>query len=302
MSMSQIDPNTPDTDDVDDDNLTEAERQALADTEPDPEPDPAPQAAADADPDPAPAAPDPADRIGAAADKLSAAAERLASRVEPDPEPEPDPAPADPARDFEAELKALKEEYEEGRLDMDEYLGKRDDIRDERSDARLEARLAAEREQQTAEQARLSQEATQQRWKDATTEFFADPTNAALVDNPIKTGAFQAAIQEAGKQVPQGDFNAVLAKARELVGGAPVSDVDVKLRDAKHQRIKGEPEPAPTLRDVPNAASHETPGAMLDGMEISDLEDKVMQMTPEARDRWLATAPGGLGDNPRRAD
>ena len=184
------------------------------------------------------------------------------------------------------------------------HLGglQRDAVREAQYDAKLEARFAAEREQREAQRAEQDRLSEQDRWASATKDFFEDPANAALVDNPIKTGAFQAAIQEAGKTVPAGDYAAVLAKARELVGGAPPPVAADKIRDAKFDRTTKQPDPPQTLRDVPDSTSHEVPGAMLDGMDIDTLEDKVMQMSPDARDKWLASAPGGLGDNPRRAE
>lgn len=302
MSMSQIDPGT--TDPQEDDNLTDEERQALADTAPpadDPPADPAPPAA---DPEPEAAPPAAEDRLGAAADKLAAAADALATRAAPEPEPapaaasEPEPAP----RDFDAELKGLQQQYDDGDLTLDEFIAKRDSVRDDRTASVVDARIAAEnakRQQEAADAAAANEKA---RWTQATTEFFKDPAHASLVDNPIKTAAFQAAIQEAGKQVPAGDFAAVLAKARELVGGAAPADETRATREAKFQRQQQTPDAPPSLRDVPNASSHETPGAALDAMAIDALEDVVAAMDPAARDRWLASAPGGLGDNARRVD
>lgn len=295
---------TPDTDVVDDDNLTDAERAALADTEDqqatpaqDPPADPAP-----ADPAPTDPAPTAEDRLASAADKLANAAEALATRATPDPAPAAAAEEEQPAaRDFAAELAALSKQYEDGDLDMEAYIEKRDEIRDAQTDARIEARLAEERrlaEESARQRAQADDEAA---WDHAKSQFFADPANAALVDNPIKAGAFQAAINEAGKTV-QGDYAAMLAKARELVGGAPAATVTDKVKEATFERQQQQPAPGATLRDAPNASGHEAPGAALDNLDIDKLEDAVAAMKPDQLERYLSGAPGGLGDNPRRVD
>lgn len=312
MTMQQIDPGAEAA--TVDDNMTDAERAAYADAadagaaaaaaEPAAPAAPAePAAAAEPAAPAAEAQPDPTAALAAAADKLGAAAEAIAARAVEPAAPAAPAAAETPPRDFDTELTAIDTAYDEGEIDLREYNRKRDEIRDAQADLRLEQRLAAERTERETRDAKAREDAATAGWEGAKTAFFADAGNAALVDNPIKAAAFQAAIHEAGKEVTGGDWTALLAKARELVGGAPPAAADQQVRQAVNQRQQQEPTPAQTLRDVPNSGgTGEAPGAALDGLPISELEDVVARMGPDKLEQWLSSAPGGLADHPRAVD
>ena len=158
--------------------------------------------------------------------------------------------------------------------------------------------LAAQQAQPTAAQAA----AEDAKWEAAKATFFSDPGNAALVDGRIKTAGFLAALEEAAAEGIT-DYSQILTKAREKVTGVPAVDTDKALREAAFNRTKEANAVAPsTLRDVPNTSNPgDNPGAALDNLDISTLEDALAKMSDADRDRFLAGAPGGLQDNPRAA-
>lgn len=212
-------------------------------------------------------------------------------------------ANAPPPRDFEAERAALAKRFDE---DGDFTIAER--LEAEREIARAEAKVeaAAEHAKTTAEQqaqaAAAQQAAEDAKWDAAKAKFFADPGNAALVDGRIKTAGFTAALEEAAAEGIT-DYDQLLTKAREKVTGIPAVDEAAKLREANFQRSKDANAVAPnTLRDVPNTSNPgDNPGASLDNLDISSLEDTLAKMSEADRDRYLANAPGGLQDNPRAA-
>lgn len=271
--------------------------------------------AAAPEPEPEPAAPDP---VAAAIAENTAATRALAEQVaaQRQPEPVPEAAPEAP-RDYEAELAAaeaaLKEaedKYDEGDMDKAEYdkakaefrATERTLIRDQaRADAAAEAKRVAD--ELAAATAKAAEERAEADWKAAQDRFFADPGNAKLAESNIKKAAFRAAVQEAfdeGKGTLS--FDEVLVKAREKITGIPAVDAQKKVRDAAFERNRDAATPAQTLRDVPAADNPDTaPGAALDNLDISALEDALFKMSDADRARYLADAPGGLRDNPRTA-
>lgn len=212
-------------------------------------------------------------------------------------------ANAPPPRDFAAERAAL-----EKRFDEDDDFTLADRLAAEREIAAAEAKAEAAREFAETEAARKAETLAAQnaaedaKWDAAKATFFADPGNAALVEGRIKTAGFMAALEEAAQEGIT-DYTQLLAKAREKVTGVPAVDTDKLVRDANFQRSKDANAVAPnTLRDVPNTSNPgDNPGASLDNLDISSLEDVLAKMSEADRDRYLANAPGGLQDNPRAA-
>lgn len=212
-------------------------------------------------------------------------------------------AAANPPRDYEAERAALQKRYDED----DDYTTeqwRKDEREIDRAEAKAEAMADVQRQvQEQAEAARKAAESAEDaRWDAAKAKFFADPENAKLVADKIRTAGFVAAIEEAaGEGIT--DFDQILVKAREKVTGVPAVDTSKALRDAQFQRDKDANAVAPnTLRDVPNTSNPgDTPGASLDNLDISDLEDALARMSDADRERYRASAPGGLQDNPRAA-
>lgn len=256
-----------------------------------------------------PATPSPADsaadKLAAAADRMSQAADAMAARSAQPTEPAAPAEEAPAPRDFDAELKALKQKYEDGDIeDQEEYEAQRDAIRDERTAARVLADVQKQQEAAAAQAAKEAADAADAAWAEDTKAFFADPGNAALIDDEVKQAAFNAAVAvEYRNAKGQIDNQTLLAKARERITGvAPTAQENAdKIRKETFEREKNAREaPATTLRDAPAAGGEgEQAGTALDNLPTSELEDALMGMTPEARDRFLENAPGGLRDNPR---
>lgn len=212
-------------------------------------------------------------------------------------------ANAPPPRDYDAELTAIAKKFED-----DDDFTVEDRLAAERAIVRAQAKAEAEAELATklaeqSEQAAAAQASAEDaKWAAAQAKFFADPGNAALVDGRIKTAGFVAAIEEAAAEGIT-DYDQILIKAREKITGTPAVDTDKALREAAFNRTKEANAVAPsTLRDVPNTSNPgDNPGAALDNLDISNLEDALAKMSDADRDRFLAGAPGGLQDNPRAA-
>lgn len=268
------------------------------------------QAAADApvvadEPAPEPQ-PDPvAEALAANAAEMRALREQIAAqeaaRVAAEEAAAAANAPA--PRDYDAELAALTKKYEDDDdFTLEELRAAERAIVRDQAKAEAAAELAALTEQQQSELAAAQEAAENARWESAKTTFFNDPGNAALIADPIKAAGFNAALSMAAQE-GIADYTEMLTKAREKVTGVPAVDTAAKLREAAFNRDKDANAVAPTtLRDVPNTSNPgDNPGASLDNLDISTLEDKLAQMSDADRDRYLAGAPGGLQDNPRAA-
>ena len=274
--------------------LAAAEAKAAAD---------APPAVADVTPEPTP---DPiAEALAANAAETRALRERLeaqeAARAAEAAALAAANAPA--PRDFEAELAAIAERFEnDDDFTVEDRLKAEREIVKAQAKAEAAEEMAATLAQQQAEAAKAASDAEDAKWAAAQAKFFADPGNAALVDGRIKTAGFVAAVEEAAAE-GIADYEQILIKAREKITGTPAVDTDKALREAAFNRTKEANAVAPsTLRDVPNTSNPgDNPGAALDNLDISTLEDALAKMSDADRDRFLAGAPGGLQDNPRAA-
>lgn len=281
----------------------DAAEAAKAAAQPDPEPEPTPE----------PAKPDPV--LAAVAENTAATralAEQLAaSRTSTTETVDETPA----ARDFDAEIAAAEAkftqaeaDYDSGDLDKSEFDKAKAEFRATerailRDQAKAEAEAAAQRvaEQQAADRAKQTEAQAEADWKAAQGRFFADPGNAALVADEIKKAAFTAAVGVVYRETPGLSYDDVLVKARERVTGVPSIDPNKATREATFERQKQANANAPTtLRDVPNSGNADSaPGASLDNLPISELEDRLMRMSADDRARFRAGSPGGLHDNPR---
>lgn len=287
--------NDPRDDRLDHDDLSDAERAAIEEgTDTGAEPAQAPPAPA-ATPAPAPAEEDTAtSELREAAHALTAAAQAMqqaqAAQQQPAAAQEPAPAP----RDFEAELAALEAKYDDGEIEMKEFLRSRDAVREAQMEAKLDARRAAEHAQQL-----------EQSWAQAYMGFFQGPeaeVNARLASGVLKTGFDAIAVE----LVAQGkSFNEALTEARRQVFeqvGIPLpgsKSADDAIAKATQQRQPAN-RPGPGLGDMPAAASLATGAAQeLDNLKIEDLEMRIARMNPTELDAYLASAEGGLRDNPR---
>lgn len=294
--------NDPRDDRLDHDDLSDAERAAI-ESETDTGAEAQPPAAAAPAPAAEPAREEPEDsattELREAAHALTAAAEAMRqsqaqAASEPPPAAEPPPAP----RDFNAELAALEAKYDDGELDMKEFLRERDVLREAQIEARMEAKLQA---QQSAAQAQQ----LEQSWASAYGAFFSGPdaeVNARLATDALKPGFDAIAVQ----LIAQGkSFDEALTEARKQVftqigiplpSAASAEDAIAKATSARQPAAR----PGPGLGDMPAAASLATGAAQeLDNLGIEELENRIARMSPAELDAYLASSEGGLRDNPR---
>jgi len=252
---------------------------------------------------PAPSATDDAAlRLAEAAQRLAGAADAITARAAEPAQPAQPAQEATPPRDYDAELRALEQKFDDGEIDLQAYRAEERKILREQVQADVAETVRKENERAALEAQQRSEEEANRAWEAAQTRFFADPGNAELVKDPIKAAGFKAAVDIVFKDAQgQITYDDLLVKARERLTGVAAVDPQKAIREAQHQRDQAAGGSAPqTLRDVPNAGNaDDSPGASLDNLDISTLEDKLFTMSDEDRRRYLAGAPGGLHDNPR---
>lgn len=167
-------------------------------------------------------------------------------------------AAASPARDIEAELNALEDQFDNGDIEADEFRPKRRalerDLRQQVSDAAV-AKALEEVERRNGEQARQSKE---QEWTTASTKFMSDPLNAAYQD-PIRAGALNQAMQlvstEHGGAISYADL---LEEARQRVEKAFGGDATARGETAQ-DRVKRERTAAAALAAAQASALPDRP-------------------------------------------
>lgn len=240
-------------------------------------------------------------QMSAAASQIAAAAERIATAQAPAASATAAAEVVVPV-DYEAQLTALETKFDDGDLTQAEYRAEERRILRAQTEALVADRVKHEQQQAIAAQQQQNEATANAAWDSAQSKFFLDPGNASLIADPIKQAGFKAAIDvvfaEAKGQITYDDL---LVKARErLTGVAAVDPAEaIRLAEFKRQQEAGGIAPQ-TLRDAPNAGnSDDAPGASLDNLDISSLEDKMFLMSDADRARYLADAPGGYRDNPR---
>lgn len=275
---------------------TAATEAAPATPESDAEPEPATPETPDAALVGAKALTDAAGAVSKAAEALAAASTTRA----------PETTAAQPAaeRDFDAERKALKAQYDKGEIDEDRYESERERLLEERADARaaktINDRLAAARQEQQQED-----------WSRTVNAFRRDPGNAKLYDDPVRQSTFTAQVHVVAAENPTGTYTEWLAGARDRTlaafGLLNATDPDAEAKKAaaieaeRKKRDAASGKPPTTLDRAPQAGTATPSGvdAQLDNLPISDLEDTLARMPADKLEQYLATAPGGLRDNPR---
>jgi hypothetical protein len=287
--------------------VTDAERaqinaEASADAQP-------AAAAAEADPTPAPAAPAPVnDDVRALAQAATeaarvagaAVAELAASRAQPVAQAAA--APAEP--DWAAKKAELKAKYDAGEIDDDQYEAAREQLIEQKADYEVERKV------DTLVSKRLAKAAEQDaetRWNNALATFQANAENAKFVSDPVRAAAFNATLQVIGREMPNATYeqmlDAALNRTLEAFGQKRAPDGKEKIEAAIAQRAGAKPPAPPNIGALPSAG---VPGggdnfAQLDSLPIDDLENTLARMPADKVDAFLASAKGGLLDNPRAA-
>jgi len=170
--------------------------------------------------------------------------EQLAVKAEPE-------KPAVKVRDFDAELKALKDQYKAGDLDMDEYLEKREEVTDARAEAKVEARVKPVAEKLEQEHSRiLTERLASELAKEATKWFgkypFLDVDNKATKND-----------EAIGK---------VIAERDELIraGIAPVKALRLAVQSIAPDYVTEEAEPVTPADEVAQRRAQAARKAALD--------------------------------------
>lgn len=201
-------------------------------------------------------------------------------------------------RDFDAELSALEEKFDNGDITREAYRQQERQLLEDRALQRFRdeqdaaARESAQRAVQDAEAQRLAD------WQAAQRTFFTDPGNNALVykadgsiDN-VKLAAFNAAVGEVAQAHPELPFDQLLVQVRARITGEAAIDPAEAVRKAEFERGKNAGDPPVTLRDTPNTGALDSGAAVLDNLPIDKLEDAMARMAPEQLNAYLAGAPG----------
>jgi hypothetical protein len=288
--------------------------QALIDAHNTPETAPEPAAvAAPAAPEPEAQPEDPAAALRAdtaaaraAAERAAAAAEELraAERAREEAQRRAAEEAANKEPDWQQQLSQLKQRLEAGDIEDDQYEAERERIYEAKTDWRSAQAARRATEEALAQRAQADQE---QAWQDATNAFQAKAENAALLADPIRLAAFNQAVSlEAQKGFS--NYTELLDRARATVvktfGGQieVPADPAAAIAAAKAERAAQAGGEVPHLHRAPTAGAagdRDNKFAHLDDLGIDDLENAVARMDPDTLNEYLATAPGGLRDNPR---
>ncbi len=289
--------NDPRDERLDYDDLSDAERAAIeGNTDTGAAPAPAPAPTPEPTPTPTPADDSATHELREAASALTAAAQAL-QQSQAQTAAQQQPAAQETAaapRDFNAELVELETRYDDGQLDMKEFLRARDEVN--------RAQVAAEMAQQLSAQ---QQQQAHQDWASAYVGFFSGAeaeANARLATDALKPGFDALAV----RLVAEGKgYHEALTEARRVVFeqvGIPLPGA-VSRDDAVAKALKDRQpgtRPGPSLGDLPTAAGMATGAAeQLDSLPIEEMEARIARMSPTELEEFLASAEGGLRDYPR---
>lgn len=195
---------------------------------------------------------------------------------------EPQPA-ADLAPDYTAQLAALKQKFDDGEIELSDYLDQRDAIN--------EARVIARTSMHIAEQQR------EQAWQYENTRFFEEHQEYSAAKSRMRFAAMQAAIDEIGSDPGSArmSYRELLLEAKKRVdaefGGAkmPTEQQPTQKTPAKPRLVSDRSKLPPSLKDVPAAAPAPEGGGeftKLEGLSGMELEAAVARLTPEQQARW----------------
>ena len=206
---------------------------------------------------------------------------------EPAPVAEPQPV-ADPAPSvldkLNADLVALKKQFDDGEVSIDEYI---------------DAKSALDRQIVKAElKAELAQESANKSWEQSQKEFLGQ--NAYLRDNEVLFDAFAMQVNKLladPKSASMSDadlLKAAQAKVDAAIGRKPDSEPPVKTDESAIRKAKKEAadvSKAPkTLQGIPAAAPADdvdgNPFAYLDRLNGEEFEAAIAKLSESDRNRW----------------
>lgn len=208
------------------------------------------------------------------------------------------PEKPQPPKDFDAEIAAAEEAYNNGDLDA---VGLNKAMRELTLEQSRYERQVENWEQQTQAIEASNKAAAENDWNATTIAFEA--TNKEFLSNPLRHKVMQDAINSViatGEQLSnQQILDKALAIAVDYTGwkapaAAPSKDEKDKVAAALKDR---KPPGAPaTLGDVPQAAGETFKGTAgfesLDALPTPELEVAFANMSPSEQERYLRDAPG----------
>lgn len=289
-------------DGTDEGGLTAAERAELTAAEAEASAPPAPSAAPPPPPEDEPIKPDAtaealqslAQQQARTADVLAAVANKVLPEQQTQQQEQPPEASTEP--DWDAERREIKEKYERGDLDDDQFEAAREALFERKSEWRATETAKALLEQQRKQEEDAA-------WDRSLNTFLTDENRKFLAD-VAATAVFNTYLSQVAQNSPGGSYDAMLAEAMRLTRarfGAPqATDPKAAIQNAVDQR-RATSAP-PDLSRAPQAGVSSIEGdkfRSLDELDIDSLEDRISRMPDAELDEFLATAPGGLLDNPR---
>lgn len=210
----------------------------------------------------------------------AAKAEPEAKVEEPAPAADPVPSALDK---LNADLVALKKQFDEGEVSIDEYI---------------DAKSALDRQIVKAElKAELAQESANKSWEQSQKEFLGQ--NAYLRDNEVLFDAFAMQVNKLladPKSASMSDadlLKAAQAKVDAAIGRKPDSEPPAKdesaIRKAKKEAADVSKAPK-TLQGIPAAAPADdvegNPFAYLDRLNGEEFEAAIAKLSDSDRNRW----------------
>lgn len=194
-----------------------------------------------------------------------------------------EPPPTVAQVDFSGAIADLKRQFEDGEIDLPEYLDQRDAI--------TEARIAQKISSQMAEQA------ADRAWQDANAAFFERHSEYSAKENPKLFSVLQAVLDQTAANPANSrlSYDALLMTAKanlEEAIGAPPGEKTKESPKAKPRLVSDRNKLPPSLKDIPAAAAPRDGGGEFTGLDRlsgMDLEAAVARLTPEQQRRWAET-------------
>lgn len=234
--------------------------------------------------------------IAAASEKANAAAAAaIAAAPPPIPIIPPTVLQVDEAlaqRDFDAERKALQKRWEEGDIEQTEYDSARDAITEAKALLIAQRQLAEASKQQHAAWLQQQQELTAANFAQAASAFVAQCPDLQV---PARHEYFRELLvkvdNETGNKLSDADLLQT-ARARMLEafpwhGVTAATPAQPAAPTPQQQRQAQAPNPPPRLAGIPAGAAVGVSTETLISAPVTDIEDYLASLTPDARDSFL---------------
>lgn len=236
------------------------------------------------------------------ADVLAAVANKVLPEQQPAAQQEPEPT-KEP--DWEAMRAELKAKHKNGDLEDDAY----EDAREALIEQRAEWRATAAAEARIAQQRKQDSDSA---WDRSLNAFLGRAENSSFLADSATTAVFNTYLSQVFGQNPGASYDALLSEAMKLTQerfGVATKGQSQQAKDAIEKEVQKRRAEAgkvpPDLSRAPQAGTVATDRGdkyqSLDDLDIDSLEDRLARMPDAEVDDYLATAPGGLLDNPRAA-